>query len=277
MDRMVFFGTILAAGLLCLAGMVNGKSMLRTKGSSLMAHGNRAGLSPQKLMEKPYKNVVIPSPDGDIDYSPDNLPVWMRPDSDDVKEKKLDCGSKAPATEEGAGQKKEGSGDAKVDSGCDQSGGGMQIKLKASFFRKPVPPPPPLETPDQSAVYGGNFMGDGSKPMMFTPQGGKGEGALNHAVLFPPEDYKILAGGAVSSDSELGKDPKLYMEPPGKPKVKGFGAPMPKPAVDTTSSKASGVSKGKIGMYTGPPIPISPAMGTPALEFPGQKSTDVIA
>jgi len=191
---------------------------------SVAAHANklRGNPSPKNLMDRPYKNLPIPSQDGPIDFDPENLPVWMRPN---------------------------------VGDDLDQ-GGDIVGRQSPNRYRKKLKPLEPIESPGQKAVYGGNFMGDGTKPVLWTPpipNGGNSD-ALGH-MLHAPEPHKIMPGGGVNApNSKLGAETSMYLTPP---QIKS-----------ALAKENSPYSKGQIGLYEGPPIAASPAMGAPNMVWP---------
>ena len=77
----------------------------------------------------------------------------------------------------------------------------MANRESPNRYRKKLASLPPIESAGARAVYGGNFFGDGKKPIMYTPDGPHGgDGKLSH-MLHPPAPYKVSMVSTIASDS----------------------------------------------------------------------------
>ena len=166
------------------------------------------------LMNKPARNLPLMGPDGPDEFDPETLPKWMKPTVGDDSDQ----------------------------------GGNVANRESPNRYRKKLASLPPIESAGAKAVYGGNFFGDGKKPIMYTPDGPHGgDGKLSH-MLHPPSPYKVLPGGGIvadesTNDGKMGQGPaSVFLTPPkeGEPK------------------------HGPLGMYDGAPITMQKTMGKPA-------------
>ena len=166
------------------------------------------------LMNKPARNLPLPSPDGPNEFDPETLPKWMRPTVGDDSDQ----------------------------------GGNVANRESPNRYHKPLASLPPIESEGAKAVYGGNFFGNGKKPVMYTPDvPNGGNDALGH-MLYAPAPHKVLPGGGVVAD---------HLKEGGK---MGLGPA----ALFLTPPKEGEIKNGPLGMYDGNPITQQKNMGNAA-------------